>query len=100
MSCFVREAVMPRFGACREDSMKSADETSAGKQLVVLRRREELEFLPAALEIVETPASPLGRAVAGTIIAFFTLAVLWACLGSVDIIATAQGRVVPAGKVK
>jgi len=37
--------------------------------LVKPRRREELAFLPAALEIVETPPSPVGRAIGFTIIA-------------------------------
>ena len=63
-------------------------------------RRAEREFLPAALEIIETPASPLGRAIAASLIAFFAIAIAWACLGRVDIIATAQGKVVPAGRVK
>ena len=63
-------------------------------------RRDDLEFLPAALEIVETPASPLGRAIAGTLIAFFLIAVAWACLGHIDIIATAQGKIVPVGRIK
>jgi hemolysin D len=63
-------------------------------------RRAELEFLPAALEIVETPASPLGRAIGATVIAFFVVAVAWACLGQVDIIATGQGKVVPVGRTK
>lgn len=66
----------------------------------VRSRRDEREFLPAALEIVETPASPLGRAIAGTLIAFFLIAVAWACLGHIDIIATAQGKIVPVGRVK
>ncbi|HTP82321.1 MAG TPA: HlyD family type I secretion periplasmic adaptor subunit [Alphaproteobacteria bacterium] len=62
--------------------------------------RDALEFLPAALEIVETPPSPVGRAIAGTIVAFFCLAAAWACLGKVDIIATASGRIIPSGKTK
>ena len=66
----------------------------------IVRRREELEFLPAALEIIETPASPVGRAIAFTIIAFFALALLWSCLGKIDIIATAQGKIVPTGRTK
>ena len=66
----------------------------------IVRRREELEFLPAALEIIETPASPVGRAIAFTIIAFFALALLWSCLGQIDIIATAQGKIVPTGRTK
>lgn len=60
----------------------------------------ETEFLPAALEIIETPASPIGRTIAGTLIAFFVMALLWASFGSVNIVATAQGKIVPTGRVK
>lgn len=63
-------------------------------------RRDEREFLPAALEIVEMPASPAGRAIAATIILFFVAAIAWASLGYVDIIATAPGRIVPTGRSK
>ncbi|HEX4504639.1 MAG TPA: hypothetical protein VH722_02820, partial [Alphaproteobacteria bacterium] len=51
------------------------------------RNNEELEFLPAALELIETPASPLGRIMMWTIIALASIAFLWACIGKVDIIA-------------
>jgi hemolysin D len=61
---------------------------------------EETEFLPAALEILETPPSPAGRLIALCILVFFAVALLWACLGTVDIIATAAGRIVPAGRTK
>jgi len=64
------------------------------------RNNEELEFLPAALELIETPASPLGRMTMWTIVALAVAAVAWACLGKVDIIATAPGRVIPSGQVK
>ena len=64
------------------------------------RRRDEAEFLPAALEIMETPASPVGRAVMVVIVGFLAAAVGWACVGQVDIIATAQGRIIPTGKSK
>jgi len=63
-------------------------------------RRDELEFLPAALEIIETPASPLGRAIGAAILAFVVIAIAWACIGHVDIIATAQGKVIPVGRIK
>jgi hemolysin D len=66
----------------------------------VRRRNHELAFLPAALEIVETPPSPLGRAIGATIIAVFLLAVAWASLGSVDIVATAPGKIIPSGRSK
>jgi hemolysin D len=64
------------------------------------RRHDELAFLPAALEIVETPPSPLGRATAFSIIAVFAVAVAWACLGTVDIVAIAPGKLVPSGRTK
>jgi len=64
------------------------------------RDREELEFLPAALEIVETPPSPIGRAIGATIITLFVVAFVWACLGHVDIVATATGKVIPTGHTK
>ncbi len=60
----------------------------------------EREFLPAALEIVETPSSPIGRAIGATIISFFCLAVVWASLGTIDIVATAPGKIVPTGRTK
>src|SRR6516164_4998410 len=64
------------------------------------RDRDELAFLPAALEIVETPPSPIGRAIGATLIALFTIALIWACLGEVDIVATATGRIIPTGYSK
>src|SRR6266700_3455978 len=58
------------------------------------------QFLPAALEILETPASPVGRTIGATIILFFAIAVIWAVFGHVDIIATASGKIVPTGRTK
>jgi hemolysin D len=64
------------------------------------RDPEELAFLPAALEIVETPPSPIGRAIGATLIALFVLALAWASLGHVDIVATATGKIIPTGRSK
>ena len=64
------------------------------------RTRDELAFLPAALEIVETPASPAGRGIALTICAAFALALAWACWGEVDIVAVAPGKVIPSDRTK
>ncbi len=64
------------------------------------RNRDERAFLPAALEIVETPPSPIGRAITLTIMLFFCLALAWASFGSFDIVASAPGRIVPSGRVK
>ncbi len=64
------------------------------------RRGYETEFLPAALEVVATPASPTARITAAVIAGLFAAALTWSILGRVDIVATAPGTVIPAGKVK
>jgi hemolysin D len=64
------------------------------------RRGDELAFLPAALEIVETPPSPIGRAIGVTIILLFCAALGWAWWGTIDIVASATGKIVPSGRTK
>jgi hemolysin D len=64
------------------------------------RLGDELEFLPAALELLERPASPWARGIAFVIVALVASAVLWASLGHVDVVATAEGKIVPNGQVK
>jgi hemolysin D len=63
-------------------------------------RRDEREFLPAALEVIETPPSPTGRALGLLIILLFACALIWSIFGKVDILATAPGRLLPKGDVK
>ena len=82
--------------------MKSASAASqAHKNVFTLpprrerREKDELAFLPAALEIVETPPSPIGRAIGATLVALFCLALIWASVGHVDIVASATGKIVP-----
>jgi hemolysin D len=62
--------------------------------------RAELEFLPAALEIVETPPSPIGRALLWIIVSFFVIALAWTIIGRVDEVAVAPGKVIPSGYTK
>jgi hemolysin D len=64
------------------------------------RRREELAFLPAALEVIETPPSPIGRAIASAIILLICVALIWAWWSTVDIVASATGKILPGGRVK
>ncbi|WP_313614773.1 HlyD family type I secretion periplasmic adaptor subunit [Rhizobium sp.] len=58
------------------------------------------DFVPAALEIVEKPASPLRYILIWFICILFTTAFVWSYLGRIDIVATAQGKVQPSGRVK
>ena len=64
------------------------------------RRAAEQEFLPAAIEIMERPASPLGRTLMWVVCAFFATAIAWAIVGQLDIVAVAQGKIVPQGRIK
>ncbi len=61
---------------------------------------EEADFLPAALEILEKPSSPIGRWMIRLIILFFTIAIVWSIFGRVDEVATAQGKVITLGDIK
>ena len=58
------------------------------------------EFLAPALEILETPPSPVHVAFLWTICAFVLVALVWAYFGRVDIVAAAQGKFQPTGRVK
>lgn len=64
------------------------------------RREEETAFLPAALEVLERPPSPVGRAIGMTIILLFCVALVWATLSRVDVVATAPGKIVVNGRTK
>ncbi len=58
------------------------------------------EFLAPALEILETPASPVHLAFLWIICALVVVGLAWAYLGRIDIIASAQGKFQPTGRVK
>jgi hemolysin D len=64
------------------------------------RLPHEVQFLPAALSLQEQPVHPLAHYIKWSIITFAALALLWACVGEIDVVATAQGRIVPSGKSK
>ncbi len=66
------------------------------------RRRDRLEreFLPAALEIMDTPPRPLGRAILWVIVLASGAAITWAALSQVDIVAVSEGRVIPRGRLQ
>src|SRR5256886_15265359 len=74
---------------CRQEFMKSAELATSVKPVPRVipfrrahdRRKEELAFLPAALEIVETPPSPIGRTIGATIFLLFCAALVWAWWG-------------------
>src|SRR5947209_13934517 len=90
----------PASRTSRRGSMTSVRKIVAFPRKQDRRGAYETAFLPAALEVVETPPSPVGRAVGASIIAFFCLALAWAGLSAVDIVATAPGKIIPSGRTK
>jgi hemolysin D len=64
------------------------------------RRRADNAFLAPALEILETPPSPVRVALIWIICALAAASIAWAYFGRIDIIAVAQGKFQPTGRVK
>jgi hemolysin D len=62
--------------------------------------KNETEFLPAALEVVETPPSPLGRMLLWTLFSLISIVLLWSIFGHVDEVAVVSGKLIPIGHVK
>jgi hemolysin D len=76
----------------------------AGRGMSEVERRlpvvADRRFLPADLEILETPPSPVRLALILVISAFVVAAIGWAYFGRIDIVAVAQGKIEPTGRVK
>lgn len=60
----------------------------------------DVDFLPAALEVIEKPVSPTGRITAWVLMAGLGATILWVSIGKVDVVISASGKIVPAGNVK
>lgn len=84
-----------RYGRVLKGAWHSRNELD-GKERSSLER----QFLPAALEILETPAPALPRAIMWTIVSAAAFTLLWAILGQVDVVAVAPGKVIAADKTK
>ena len=63
-------------------------------------REKETEFLPAILEVTETPPSPTGRLVMWSILTLLVIGLVWAFLGHINEVAVANGKVIPSGQAK
>ncbi|MGH8106280.1 MAG: HlyD family type I secretion periplasmic adaptor subunit, partial [Arenimonas sp.] len=64
------------------------------------RNEDELAFLPAQLELVETPVSPAPRIAIRLIVLLFFIALLWSVFGKLDIDAVAPGKTVASDRTK
>ena len=62
--------------------------------------RDALDFAPGLLAIQERPPSKLPRTLMYLVAALFLILLTWSIFGKLDIIASAEGRLVPQGYVK
>jgi hemolysin D len=92
------------FGFFRR-RLSGADDTAAGDNKAALplslrMDKVDREFLPAALELLDTPPSPVRIAAIWVICLFFATALAWSYFGWLEIYAIAQGRIQPSGRSK
>jgi hemolysin D len=64
------------------------------------RLPHECAFLPANLELIETPTHPAPLWTMRLIVALGVVSLLIACLGKLDIVAVANGKLIPSERVK
>lgn len=65
-----------------------------------LRLSEELQFLPAHLELIDTPVHPLPRWTAKMICALVMIVIMIGIFFDLDIVVVAKGKLVPDERVK
>lgn len=70
------------------------------KKILPQKQTLEHQFMPAVLEITQTPPSPTGRLISYSIMAFFAIIVLLVCLTHIDIVAVGTGKIISSGKIK
>ncbi len=90
-------------------SLSKAAESAkrAGKGVATLFSRKSAdtyidpnEFAPEILRIQRSPPRPMPRVVLGIALALFAIALIWAAFGRLDIVAVAQGKLVPQSSLK
>lgn len=78
-----------------------ADDGSAPRSAKEPRqKRVDTDFLPAALEILESPPSPIGRTIIWIVISAAVVALGWAMFAQVDMVAISEGRVIPRSRLQ
>ncbi|MDZ7805093.1 HlyD family type I secretion periplasmic adaptor subunit [Thiohalophilus sp.] len=61
---------------------------------------DDLDFSPALLDVVNRPPPPLSRWILYTIALLLFILILWAVFGQLDIVARAEGKLVPQTRLK
>ena len=59
-----------------------------------------LEFSPPLLRLTDSPPNPLGRKVLWTLLILLAALLVWALIGPLDIVAVAEGKLIPQSYLK
>ncbi len=87
--------LLARYGAIFKAAWDHRDQLAGPNRLA-----DERAFLPAAMELQETPPHPAPRRAVIVICSLFVIALLWAIFGKIDIVAVAQGRIIVSQRSK
>ena len=93
----MNERALPPPTPEKPDAAKKPPPAAPGVATV---RGRDREFLPAALEILETPPAPLPVVLMLTICAFFAAALAWSFFGKLDVHAVAPGKIETTSQAK
>jgi len=66
----------------------------------IMRDANPADFQPALLQVQTRPPAPLGRGVLYMLLGLVGAMITWAALAKLDVVATAEGKLVPAGYLK
>ncbi|BBM04133.1 HlyD family type I secretion periplasmic adaptor subunit [Microbulbifer sp. GL-2] len=64
------------------------------------KTQELAAFLPPALEIQESPPNPLAKWLGRSLMLLLVIGIAWACVGEINIVASAEGKIIPSSRVK
>ena len=70
------------------------------KQRITALQADALDFAPGILRVQHQPPSPLPKLVLYSVIGLFTILLVWAIFGQLDVIAVAEGKLVPQTYLK
>ena len=80
--------------------MKRSPEKPLAPRRLPFSEADAAEFLPALQRVTDRPPSPLGRGVLYVALALIAATLAWAALGRLDVVAVAEGKLVPSGYLK
>jgi hemolysin D len=88
-------ALWQRYGSRFLSAWRERHQQPAG-----LFNQQEAEFLPAALSLQEAPDSASLRWTARLLVSMVVVALVWSLVGQIDIVVSANGKVIPSGRIK